>query len=530
MEARTKTPAHKPGGRPGGRGRIGGPTPAAKYRRISDDREGRELGIERQDEDLDELAQRRGYRFVASYVDNDIGASTRSKRPRPGFKQMLVDARTGQFKVICAYTSSRLTRRPREHEDLIDLAEQYGIRYDYVRSPSFDLNTAAGRRVARILAANDAGESEDISERVSRARRQQAEQGRFGGGARRYGHNFDGSIRENEAAVIREAAEKLLAGVGVRGIVRELNARQVPTARVTTGHEYLDKARQMGRPEKIAEAEARLERALRRGGKWSHAALRDLLLQPRIAGLMAFAGEIIVDAPPFWEPIIPRGQWEAVRALLDNPDRRTTPGPIPKHLLSHLAVCGHPQHAEDERPVMVKSWAGGYQLADGSRGPRIAAYRCSTSAHVACAQGPLEEYVEAVVIERLAQPDAAELLVPRAEVDMTALAEEATSLRARLQGLGDLVETGDMGPAEYRVRRQRLAEQLAKVEQRMVEANGSTPLAGLAGRDDVAKVWAGLDLGRKRAVIDCLMTIVVLPAVKRGKGFDPERVGIEWKQ
>jgi hypothetical protein len=72
--------------------------------------------------------------------------------------------------------------------------------------------------------------------------------------------------------------------------------------------------------------------------------------------------------------------------------------------------------------------------------------------------------------------------------------------------------------------------QLAKVEQQTVEANGTTPLAGLAGREDVAETWAGLDLGRKRAVIDCLMTVVVKPAVKRGKGFDPERVGIEWKR
>ena len=52
----------------------------------------------------------------------------------------------------------------------------------------------------------------------------------------------------------------------------------------------------------------------------------------------------------------------------------------------------------------------------------------------------------------------------------------------------------------------------------------------LLSMDEVAEVWVGPDLGRKRAVIDCLMTMVVLPATKRGKGFDPERVRIEWKQ
>jgi hypothetical protein len=51
-----------------------------------------------------------------------------------------------------------------------------------------------------------------------------------------------------------------------------------------------------------------------------------------------------------------------------------------------------------------------------------------------------------------------------------------------------------------------------------------------AVKREVLDIWIGLDLGRQRAVIDCLMTIVVLPATKRGEGFDSERVTFEWKQ
>jgi hypothetical protein len=36
------------------------------------------------------------------------------------------------------------------------LAEQYSVQCRYVASPSFDLNTAGGRLIARVLAANDA--------------------------------------------------------------------------------------------------------------------------------------------------------------------------------------------------------------------------------------------------------------------------------------------------------------------------------------------------------------------------------------
>ncbi|MET0493740.1 MAG: recombinase family protein, partial [Actinoplanes sp.] len=134
---------------------------AAIYTRISDDREGRELGVQRQRDDCTALAERLGLTVYRVYEDNDIGASTRSRKPRPEYQELLAGARSGAFSTVIAYTSSRLTRRPREHEGLIELAERHGTKFQYVASPSFDLNTSAGRRIARILAANDAGEAED---------------------------------------------------------------------------------------------------------------------------------------------------------------------------------------------------------------------------------------------------------------------------------------------------------------------------------------------------------------------------------
>jgi site-specific DNA recombinase len=141
---------------------------AGIYLRISDDREGRELGVTRQREDCTALAERLGASIYDVYNDNDRGASRYSKKPRKDYERLLADARAGKLNMIIAYTTGRLTRRPREHEDQIDLAQDFGVQFAYVRSPSFDLNTAAGRRIARTLAASDAGEPDDISERVER--------------------------------------------------------------------------------------------------------------------------------------------------------------------------------------------------------------------------------------------------------------------------------------------------------------------------------------------------------------------------
>ena len=50
------------------------PLAAAIYARISRDREGAGLGVERQEADCRALAERLGWDVVAVYVDNDISA------------------------------------------------------------------------------------------------------------------------------------------------------------------------------------------------------------------------------------------------------------------------------------------------------------------------------------------------------------------------------------------------------------------------------------------------------------------------
>jgi hypothetical protein len=63
-------------------------------------------------------------------------------------------------------------------------------------------------------------------------------------------------------------------------------------------------------------------------------------------------------------------------------------------------------------------------------------------------------------------------------------------------------------------------------------------LAGVADAPDPAKVWAGLDLSRKRAIVDVLVDVVILPA-KRGRRpgwrpgetyFDPDSVRVTWRR
>lgn len=63
--------------------------PAFGYLRISDDREGKELGVKRQEEDVRALADYLGVTLVRTFIDNDISASTNSHEYRADYEEML---------------------------------------------------------------------------------------------------------------------------------------------------------------------------------------------------------------------------------------------------------------------------------------------------------------------------------------------------------------------------------------------------------------------------------------------------------
>lgn len=476
---------------------------AGVYVRISDDREGRELGVRRQEEDSARLARTHGLPVRKVYRDNDIGASTRTRKERPAYKELIADARSGRIKVIIAYTSSRLTRRPLEHEEQISLAEENGVRFLYVASPAFDLNTSAGRLVARILAAADAGESETISERVRRADLAKAQQGIWRGGRRPFGYESDGTtVIPHEAALIRHCCAQILAGQGqsLHSLTAEANAAKIGTST---------------------------------GGIWRPPALRAVLLRPRNAGLMTYRGEIAGKAN--WEPIIPEETFYAVRAVLEDPSRYAGATSVKRHLGSGLYRCGI---CDDGTTVRSSSTRG--PGPKGGYNP-VRAYRCRAAGHLIRQADPVDNMVQRFILARLVEPDAIDLLRSGDGVDLAALHEQANATRARMRELDDELDDGEITKADHRRRKERLTERLAGLESTLAAQSTGSALDGLAGNPDAARLWYGvredgsdgLPLARKSAVIDALVTVTLLRATRgrmiNGSYFDPAFVDIAWK-
>jgi site-specific DNA recombinase len=140
------------------------------------DREGAGLGVARQEEeDCRALAQRLEWTVAQVYVDNDTSAY--SGKPRPAWERLLADVRAGAVTAVIVWHVDRLTRSPRELEDVIDLADRHGLALATVTG-DVDLATPTGRMVARMLGAAARHESEHKAVRQRRQARQAAEAGR----------------------------------------------------------------------------------------------------------------------------------------------------------------------------------------------------------------------------------------------------------------------------------------------------------------------------------------------------------------
>ena len=125
-----------------------GPVRAALYLRISLDRTGEMLAVERQREDCLKLCADRGWTVVAEYVDNSVSASD-ARKSRPGYDELVRAHTGGLFDALVCYDLDRLTRQPRQLEDWIDQARDNKL-VIVTANGEADLSTDAGMMFARI--------------------------------------------------------------------------------------------------------------------------------------------------------------------------------------------------------------------------------------------------------------------------------------------------------------------------------------------------------------------------------------------
>lgn len=465
---------------------------AALYCRISNDKAGAGLGVERQRADCEALASTLGWTVAAVHTDNDLSAF--SGKARPGYVALLDDLKAGRVDAVVAWHPDRLYRHPTDLEGFINAVESAGAAVRTVSAGEMDLSTPSGRMVARMLGAAARHEVEHAQERMRRKQRELREHGRPTGGCRVFGYRPGGmTVDEREADAIRSGARMVLVGQRPAAVAREWNTAGIATST---------------------------------GGRWRGTSVARVLTRPRYARLVEHDGHVVRNGegkpvPGTWPEIIDQETHEGVRAVLgDGITPKGTYRPRVKLLLSGVAVCGY---TLDDGTECGQPIVGAGSNSSGRR------YRCATRKHIARSVEELNEHIEDIVLDLLPRPESVSLVA----ADRSSAAEchaEAAAIVARRKKLGVMFADGQIDGATLRAGTERTDDLMAEVDEKLSALTAGSALDGIAGRADAAQVWQTLSVDRKRAVIDALMTITLLPSKRGGHGgtrFNPDTVRVE---
>jgi len=460
----------------------------ALYLRISEDRNGEGVAVDRQRSESIALIERLGLGTVTEYVDNDISAT--SGKVRPGFEALL-QARPD---VIVAWAQDRLLRLTRDLERVIEL----GVPVYTVVSGTLDLSTPAGRAVARTVAAWSQFEGEQKAERQRAKNRQQLASGTpLVGGKRRFGYEFDHQTpRESEAAWVRLAYERAEQGKSLYSIAAHLNEQGVTGA---YGH------------------------------KWDGAKVHKLLTNPRNIGVLTHRGE--VQGSSGITPLVSVEQFDSVQAILNDPARAPRRGPVVRvGLLNNIARC--------ECGAAVKT------SASRANGRTSFLYRCNVAgaghAYV------LRSVADAAVIEELfdgLKEQRFKLGDSNEQSDLRRITAELAGLEEDRAAATDALLERGVDKARVRARLdeiETLAQDLAQQRDVLLAANVGTraltaladllsvvpaqfegwrdwPYEDLAGDvqplgEKVAAMFEELELDERRAIVRSLFDVTIYPA------------------
>ncbi|MCM1974021.1 recombinase family protein [Streptomyces sp. G1] len=485
------------------------PRLAGIYCRLSYAPDGSIEKVERQEADCRALAARLGWPISEHhiYVDNSKSAWKRDRK-RPRWDAMLDAIENDEIDSVIVYHGDRLIRQPWDLEKLISIADMKSVR---IASPSGtrNLDSPDDRFVLRIEAAQACRESDNISRRIQRKIKARAEEGLTQEGGRRpfgYGVPVPGQTRTRvdpetgvetqvpvidrtqvvpeEAAVLREAAQRLLAGQSISGVCRWMNTRCTTTE----------------------------------GGTWNSKNLTTLLTSARVAGLVEHGGVLY---PASWPEIIERDVWVDLAAHFEHSATlHPYQGRRREYLLSGIAECPS-GHRLRQKP-------------SGGRGRRHARlYYCPVAectTKVGRNMEHLDLYVTGAVLQLLNDPAFRDEVYAEAGPDR--VGEEIAALERRkastLAQLKKIADDEELDPAVLAVSVASYDKKIGALRAQMGLSARRRLVERMIGVD--LETWRGEPIDIRSATVEALFRVIVRPTAWRGPGFDQGAVDLRRKR
>jgi len=451
------------------------------YLRISDDDDGRSTATARQAEDCKRYAATKGWEVADTFEDIDVSAYQRTAK-RPEFERMLEAVRTHEIAGVLAWKMDRISRRPKDLVRLDEVCEAAG---GFIATVTEGINTseATGQFVSMMLVSMAQMESANTSMRVKRAIAANAAAGKPSpGGRKAFGYSVDRmTLVPAEAALVKEAADRILGGESLRGITTVWKVRGVAA---------------MG-----------------------HTTLRRVLLSALISGQREYRGEFTDGTFP---AIITPQESARLRAILTDPARRKMAGNSRSYLLSGFLRCGRCGERMVARPTAHK--VRRYICAKAPESPN-----CGGIARIA---EPIEEMVREAVLIALDGVDLKEYMdKPNGKHQEALLAAIRADEEALEELSRDYYAERTITRSEFFAARDALQGRLEANRAGLAKSNGHDLLAKIAGAgEELRRHWETRGLDWQRAVISAVVDhVVVEPAVKGRNRFDPSLVQIVWR-
>ncbi|MEU8959558.1 recombinase family protein [Streptomyces sp. NPDC048518] len=470
------------------------------YTRISRDDEGDALGVARQRQDCERLADLRSWQAVKIYEDNDVSAFRRNV-VRDEFELLLKDLRAGLLDGIVAYDLDRLARQPRDLERLIEIYDERPKAEFATVTNDVNLATPDGRTMARVMVAFANKSSHDTSRRLKRKHLELARQGKDSGGPAPYGWRKDDrtKVDPDAARAIREAQQEILAAVRI-GTIRTRWQEQG-----------------LGNP--------------RSGTKrMAHHHVEHILTNPRLVGYRTYHGEVLTgeDGEPIkgeWEPINSVADWEAVcAAVAERKQQRPGKSLARKYLLSGIARCGLCK--TKIRGQVNPRWKPGSKASKFS-------YQCSVvnggCGKVGRTGDPVDKLIVELVLKEQREKAATraapgerpwlrEAELQAVQADITQLLEAERTKQISVSTLLQLLPSKEKERDELKLERARFYK-----DQKQAEAQGAAGDLSLAGFFDLPIER------RQEIVLRSLSAVIIHPAGRGRRIFDPALIEPVWR-
>jgi site-specific DNA recombinase len=257
----------------------------------------------------------------------DVFPEIKSAYKKGAKRQVLDDAleviRSGKASGLIVWKLDRLCRRKSDMRRILTFLEDHGARLVSVQE-GIDTADPNKKEITELVLSVYVGaaesESRSIGERVSLMQYDRARKGLvWRGKSRGFGHADNRKdLVDSEVELLREAGERLVAGVPANAIAADWGKRGITTVD---------------------------------GNPWRGEVLRRTLLSPRMVGKRDYMGAryTLVGV----EPIFEEAEWERVCVAIKKRTHRS--GPQEVHLLSNVALCGACQVAlTSSRPQQWK--------------------------------------------------------------------------------------------------------------------------------------------------------------------------------